>query len=594
MFVVRNHGRALYSPFLVGSRRWAATRGSLKLGPDIYKPHGPLAAELAATDIWKTAGNGHMRRHKLYDAKRVNLVSEQLCDDVFSYVGHTLDRHRGCDIIDLYPGVGMWSKRLNEYLQPRSHILLEPDAKLYEPYLQPLLDKPGTTLLPKDGIVWRDLNAVLTPEYLPHQVMPDEEDRHRRNDTLLVTANLVSQPKRGFMTFDSVANLLLYQFVNALRAGTLFHRYGQVRMLIWVRADDKQNFLPKNLQRRTKMGMEAELLCEWIHEICGNDEMLSTWFTRDENINQASLTDTIQRMQALNFRMPSGRGTENFNRALATVESGAELPVLGTEPPVINRLYREFLASIDASIDPDAGERVQTTEERVARWRGKVDDKKHRLFLEYLQELDAIKARLRAGETLKDVEPQALEWSRKLSVEQTQRRDEFLTFNENMHLYRQDPPAMLWDRRHYEPMEVQPEEFYPAVPGALLDIQPKAPHPLLRRGAPKSNDTSNVFDIIFKTALAKGAAPIGPQLDALWPGAADYIMPRMTSARDWDRGGFLGVRFSETRARSMNARQWEQLIELWDEWPFRPEFNELLGRTQEESEQSLDEALGEF
>jgi len=488
----------------------------------------------------------------------------------------------------------VWSSKLHEYLQPRSHLLLEPDAKLYQSFLQPLLDKPGTTLIPKDGIVWRDLNSVLTPEYLPHQVVPDKQDPTRRNDTLLVTANLVTQPRKKFRTFESIANLLLYQFVNAVRAGTLFHRYGQVRMLVWVRADDKQNFLPKNIQRRTKSGMEAELLSEWIHEVCGRDDSVSTWFCRDENINHASLVATIKRMQALNLQMPPGRGSRDFDAALAAVKENVEIPVLGTEVPVIRKSYRNFLASVDATDGASDETRVISNAEYRARVRARCDDRKHLGFQEKMQELDRILARLKTGATLDEIAPQALEWSRKLQGEASQRREEFLTHMANTHLYRQEPSALLWDRRHYEPMEVQAEEFYPNVPGALLDIQPRTPHPLLRRGAPGSNSASNMFDIIFKTVLAKGASPIGPQLDALWPGAAEYILPRLTSSRDWDRGGFLGVRHAEVSGRSMNARQWEQLIELWTEWPFRPEFHELLGRTQEESDPNPDDTVAEL
>ena len=35
-----------------------------------------------------------------------------------------------------------------------------------------------------------------------------------------------------------------------------------------------------------------------------------------------------------------------------------------------------------------------------------------------------------------------------------------------------------------------------------------------------------------------------------------------------------------------NAQQWEELLELWMEWPFRPELHELIGRTQDTDDPS--------
>ncbi len=62
----------------------------------------------------------------------------------------SLERHVGCDLIDIYPGAGLWSRKLHEALQPRSHILMEPD-KIYKPFLEPLLSTPNATLVTKSA-----------------------------------------------------------------------------------------------------------------------------------------------------------------------------------------------------------------------------------------------------------------------------------------------------------------------------------------------------------------------------------------------------------------------------------------------------------
>ena len=170
MFTVRSsHGRPLYSPlFLINKRLLSSTtcRRAAAAAPSnsaIFEPHGPVAEKLAATGVWvpnkrntraRVAATPVKKRSTKKastpngDKSRVNIVSDKLCDDILSYIGPSLERHRGCDIVDLYPGAGEWSSKLNQFLQPRSHVLLEPDADLYRPFLQPLLDQPGTTLLP--------------------------------------------------------------------------------------------------------------------------------------------------------------------------------------------------------------------------------------------------------------------------------------------------------------------------------------------------------------------------------------------------------------------------------------------------------------
>ncbi|KAJ8125970.1 hypothetical protein O1611_g7668 [Lasiodiplodia mahajangana] len=231
MFTVRgSHGRAFYSPLRLINQRSlfsstchrcsAVANAAIKsryIEKSVLQTHGPVAEQLAATGIWRSHGKARTRAPKSStttttdtttttkrrskkgaaapptgDRSRVNVASEKLCDDILSYIGPSLQRHQGCDILDIYPGAGLWSSKLHEFLQPRSHILLEPDAELYRPMLQPLLDKPGTKLVPKTGIIWRELSSVLTPEFFPHQAIPDNPDV--RNDTLLVTANIAFHP----------------------------------------------------------------------------------------------------------------------------------------------------------------------------------------------------------------------------------------------------------------------------------------------------------------------------------------------------------------------------------------------------------------
>ncbi|KAI1296041.1 hypothetical protein F5Y03DRAFT_371178 [Xylaria venustula] len=627
MFTVRSsHGRALYSPvhivkqrflFSTTCRRPAAASGSTSrtLDRPLLQPHGPVAEQLAASGVWtpskraidKTSTSTETspapkpapkkRRsakpsRPAADKSRVNIVSDKLCDDILSYIGSSLERHRGCDLLDIYPGAGVWSGKLHQFLQPRSHILLEPDEELYRPFLQPLLDRPGTSLFPKSGIIWRELQSVLTPEFLPHQTIPD--DLSVRNDTLLVTANLAFHPKKRFLNFESMASLVLHQLVDAIRSSSLFQRYGLVRMLIWARPDDKTSFLPRNIQKRRRVALENDLVCEWVHEVCGSEAETSGWYVRDEAIDIASRSETIKRMQAANLQIPTGREPPGFQEALTR----EWVPVPGNQAPIYHRRYHGVLGDLQAANTEDGGFSKDSDNFKLMKqytWRATTDVRKGQNLLLFSSGLDNIIA-LRQSKKItkaiaKEIKAAELAWQSGLLSSTKSFVDEFTTYRDNLYAFRRTPRLLEWDRREYEPMNVQPEEFFPNINCSLLDIQPRAPHPLLRQTGPKSNRAADIFDIVMGGLFQQATHPIGPNLDALWPGASDYILPRWKSGQDLSRGGFpLGLPFAEPVPRSMDARQWEELIEIWMEWPFRPDFMELVGRAHDDLNERFDES----
>ncbi|XXH02077.1 hypothetical protein Hte_008442 [Hypoxylon texense] len=613
MFLVRSNARHVFSPLfcrpsspLTRSRTYASEdRSSTEL-----QTSSPLAVQLAATGLWtpsssslkdndetsqpsaKAKGKAKGKAKDKSKAKskvkgdktRINIVSEKLCDDIFSYVGSSLDRHKGCDILDIYPGAGLWSRKLHDYLQPRSHILMEPDAEFYKPFLKPLLDQPNTTLVPASGLIWRELSSILTPEYLPHQVPADATQLAQRNDTLLVTANVAFHPKKRFLTFESIAQLVMYQFIEAIRAGKIFQRYGLVRMLIWARHDDKYSLLPKVMQKHKKQAIETELSCEWVREVCGREGPDSVWFVRDNAIDSHSALATWRRMQAAKSKIPKGRASEGLKQARLTRLRKPKVP--GTTLPVFKRPYREALDELEATHREQiftVGSAKYKTMQKY-RWRAAWEERKHRQMLDLISELDAITALYKSGEASpEEIKRLGAEWEAKLQDNPNGFIEEFVTYKDNLHYYRQDPPILHWDRRPYDLMTVQPDEFFPNVQCSLLDIQPKAVHPLLRQTGPKSNRAADCFELILTSMMGHSTLPVGQTLDALMPGAADYILPRWKSAKDVDRGGVaVNTRHSELTPRMLNAPQWEELLELWMEWPFRPEFHELVGRTHDE------------
>lgn len=521
------------------------------------------------------------------DKTRVNIVSEPLCDDILSYLGDSLERHRGCDLLDISPGAGLWSRKLHDALQPRTHILMEPEAKLYEPFLKELLDRPGTRLVPESGIMWNSLASVLTPEYLPHQKPADQT---YQNDSLLVTANIAYHPRKRYLNFDSVAQLVLHQFVEAIRTGKFFQQYGQVRMLIWCRRDDKTPLLPRNMHRRRRTAIDAEINCRHINEVVGDMAPDSPWYTRDINLDIASAVETAKRMQKAGRTMPEGRVPAPHREALDRIANGTEVPP-GSAPPSFERRYHKGLEGLQkdeeeqkAEMEGDAaGDRAMKI--KKLEWRMKSDKKKHREYWEYEQELQNINAlHLEGQASAEEISAREEAWEARLTPLSTLSMNEFVTYRDNLHYFRQEPPIMLWDRREYEPLAYEATEFFPNTECTLLDIQPCATHPLVRQFGAGTERAGETFEVLVKTLISAPARPLDKQLDGLWPGAADWVLPRWTSLYDRAQGGVPArSRTARMVARTLNRRQWEELLEVWMAWPLRPSFGELLTRSSDDS-----------
>ncbi|KAI1437358.1 hypothetical protein GGR50DRAFT_646055 [Xylaria sp. CBS 124048] len=625
MYAVRSsHGPALYSPLLRIVRlnqRSSFSSTCLRPAPkpsrhveaSMLNVEGPLAEKLSATKVWLGRGERYKaareRRNpdgtdatadttttpakrkrstkSRHDASRVNIVSEKLCDDIFSYLGPTLERHRGCDILEIYPGAGLWGRKLNDFLQPRSHILMEPDSELYRPFLKPLLDRPGTVMVPQSGIIWRELEEILSPRYFPHQVIPEkEEDRVRRNDTLLVTANLVFHPKKRFGGFDSLSTLVLHQFVNAIRSGRLFHRYGLVRMLVWAREDDLLGFLPKTISRRRRQAIDNDLLCEWVHEVAGTGQP-SAWYVREDALNSASILATMERMKAANLHFPPGRESTEFAQVLAGLKEGKPFPVPGRDIPIWKRPYKEALASLQAADEDGAADDDDAKQIALYRWRSHADANKAERILRISQALDSVVA-LRKADSPK-FQAALAKFLKDTGEASATMMDEFITYKDNLHAFRRDTPLLQWDRRAHEPLTIQPQETYPNIPCCLVDIQPKAPHPLLRQSGPQSNRASDIFDVMTGMLMMNATQSIGTLLDALAHGSADHILSQWANYDKGPDSDFYNIKFAEPSPRLMGAQHWEEVLQLWMDWPFRPEFTEMVARAHDEVDDRFDD-----
>jgi hypothetical protein len=593
MYAIRGHARTTL--FSCATRRAAAHhRGyaSRAKSLETMEPQNDLARQLAANGTWAAVRG--KRKSKNTDKYRVNIVDQKLCDDVIKYIGPTLERHKGCDLIDIFPGVGLWSKTLSDTLQPRSHLLMEPDEEFYKPYLQPLLERPGTKLLPESGIVWEQLNKILNPTELPHQVERryDPEQKPERNDTLLVSMNLSMYPKRRFRTFDSLASLVLFQLISSIRPGALFQKYGLVRMLIWVGDDEKGSLLPRTVQRRKKTAIEAEISTDWVCEIAGGAEQdrsmavagTSQWFRRDNMIDLESTKKTLERMRDAGFVMPPGREPQHVvdYEEFAKLDSGAGFDGrYEIDRPYLAELDRLAVAFAEGQFKKASPQHQRLKSLEYLR---NTIMRRSATIVELIREHNtAVNAYLDAGDDKEKLE-KATElcqaWSDK--VKDHGHRGELMLQRDNMHLLRSNPSILNWDRRYVEPLLAQPDEFFPKTNCALLDIQPKAAASVLRDMGPNSNRGGDIFDLILRSLVQRSTDGVSKSLEIIAAGAGNGIVPHCKSLVDPALGGSPIRGLGEISSRSLNETQLVEITEQWMKWPFRPTYPELVSRTVED------------
>lgn len=456
---------------------------------------------------------------------------------------------------------------------------MEPDAEFYAPFLAPLTSRPNVTLLPKSGIIWTELNEVLTPDNLLHQKEQPRSETPKQNNTLLVTANLSWYPGKRYGGFSNVSQLLLYQFIHSIRSDTLFQKYGLVRMLLWMGDGDKSVVVPRTVQRRKRLSVDAELSTEYVCEIAGADPTTAedggagastrAHFFRDRAIDLESTRNVLARMQAAGTTIPPGRESSSVRDLQAMSPAEQRAISAGSQPAFFDRPFRAELEALEAdfargkfsSLDKQPFSRLKDLRYKV-NWELKRNKVIHDL--------------------LSDPRPTPpAEWDERIRRMDKYLRIDFCLARDNLHVFRQQPPVLTWDRRPAEPLVVRAAEFFPNVPCALLDVQPKAMHPLLRQMGPGTNRAGETFAVLLSSLMRNSTDPVGKVLESVYPGAREGVVPNCPSL---EVGGGRAPGYAEFNARVLQEKQWVEILEAWMRWPFRPGFSELVARGSEDSD----------
>ncbi|KAI9750213.1 MAG: Transcriptional adapter ada2 [Chaenotheca gracillima] len=509
------------------------------------------------------------------DKSRINVVNPELCNDIIERLTPSLKRHENCDILEVNPGVGLWSSKIHEQLKPRTHILMEPDERLYLPFLKPLLDKPGSHYrhLPWSGTDWESYQRLIEEGILSHQQVLNYGDplQNRRNDSLLFLANFAHHPAKSMMGFSSVTFQMFNQLMSAIRTHSLFQAYGLVRMLVWVTDREKSTILPRTIVDRRRFGIDVEGNCEYVTEVAGG-EGSGGRSRREKLIELESAVNVSREMRAQRTTTPESRKSELQMEADSVLSSHPEndwTPTLSKrttayvwDAELKDLKQRRESGDLPAYIhdQPGVPKSGSKSKSKKGGSSSKVRNPEYDRLIELrskrraydrtavtLEELLSVSSHISqvvreaSDSTLSQDEARGQTWQEQLaelrakqaslfSTLYSEDRRKLLHYGDDRSAYNEKPyPVLLHDRRPYHPLLTLPGDFSTREQGmSLLDVQP-APPSAAMLGNPKVHDT---FELLVRWLFNRRARPFAKVLESLAPGAVEALVPQVPALRD--------------------------------------------------------------
>lgn len=514
-----------------------------------------------------------------------------------------MERYKGCNVIDINPGAGLWSSKIHAFLKPRSHLLVEPNKKVFFPLLKPLLDEPGSkykfvhkTLMALD----LDSAAEKAEQLMRLACEPRiEVDKALSEDTLIL-ASLTTLPvkpdtKRKGALGPSSAEPFLYSYLNSILNRIGFNSRGLVRMLVWVMDTDKYVALPRSVNGIGSRMYRLDQVAD-VAEVAGAlDTPFSKRMSRDEI---CSAIHVAQKMKDSGIVQPENRSNSLHQQAMEGMASdtteASDLVVAGQALPKSSSLVQKILELDDLEKQFSEGafvkRKASRTDQRsandilqynrMATLRAEIDalvpdsnvwsdDKVDKLARQELHlnqlECESRAPGLSSGDlqalksTMKEISTLHAAECKRLSQRETRAMTSIV---DNRTALQQSPPLLTWDAREREPLEVQPAEFYPKTNLALLDIRPRDPSTFA-----SVDFVALAAHPLVKCLRAFKTLGVADTMERINYGAAEALLPLCPTVNDPLNGGRIHV--DNLRVRMLTPVMLKELCEAWDAWPYR-------------------------
>ena len=553
---------------------------------------------------------------------RVSLIS---LDDILNRLGPSLPKKNACSIIDLNPGVCLWSSKIHELLQPRRHLLVERDFEAYKPYIEPLIGSRGSRYKHVSTLTEvTQSESLLLEEYEDGATQPG---RDGFNPSLLIIANLTTGMSKTFADsfVGSSGKYQMHGFYTSLcEKGAGVHKFGLARLLAWMPDGDKLSILPRSVAARSKQSIEWDTVAD-VREVTGGTcyqvariperrmYALDLESSRDTEVKATEQgIDTQLRRPPQPARLPGSYDPKKQGEL-------QELQKSPYKPAWIDQLLRleemdqdgtigkldekqktrvEAQVAVEEDADPlkydglnykvvrmakrnhELGLRhsLERRKLRVLQNTSVAQYNKHMKIVQISEDVRKLERLSRKSSLHRDVDAdqkEILELRAKVDTERAKfTREKRLAVNkhiDDIRAFDQAPPVLPWDRRVAEPLLATSEEFYPRKTLTLLDVMPR-PVPNLSSRL-DTLEKQICFEHVLSVLLRGGSRPITNALRELVPGGLEQFLERVPSLRDPAKGGSPDL--SDLRSRSLPSETFVDLALAFESWPFRPDIASL-------------------
>ncbi|KAI9826958.1 MAG: hypothetical protein M1826_006534 [Phylliscum demangeonii] len=512
----------------------------------------------------------------------VRIGSADQYHDVLARLGPSLARHANCDIIDLNPGIGIWSTAVHEIVKPRTHILVEPEEK-YMPFLRPLLERAGSRyrLYAPRFIMNDNFRDLARADYLSGQqrLRPGDPGHANRNDTLLLIGNMGEFRPKAHYLFPRYKTLMMYHMVKAVRTQVDLSSYGLVRMLLWMSEQEKRTLLPRSIVLRKRSQIEAEMNMEYVHEIAGTDGTLNKG-KRPDDFELSQTVQVVKGMAERGVDTPLHRKLDSQREAEMFLATGAGSASAGLGDG-IRRAWQDELLALDQAVQDGRlqassrkeGDPIYARYRYLRQWAGQMRNKKQQvdtvIDLACGPVHDGPSGGASSRRVLTDAGSVAKLRQHVDKLGYLERGMVFTVLDEHLGRQRQ-PPLLMWDRRLDHPLAVHVEDFFPHEPLTLIDMQPRAMPALLTQDAA----AQEVYEYLLSGLFRHGRLSFPDALEALAPNSFDGVAMHVPLLRDPAQGGYPDLHMM--RPRTLSPEMLLAMVEAWQRWPFRPPRRRLL------------------
>ncbi|PWY92787.1 S-adenosyl-L-methionine-dependent methyltransferase [Aspergillus heteromorphus CBS 117.55] len=472
--------------------------------------------------------------------KKPEIISEDLCDQALERIAPFLLRNTPVDVLDLWPGVGIISSKINALIRPRRHVLVEPALDVFQPLLETLVQSdPSYKLVSSDDLSRNKWESLL------HEHFPDQGPGNcdatgllPRNDTLLVLANPPTSGDSDHFT----PSRWWSSFMEACMRQAGLHLYGSVRLLATVPTAEASTILPRQVSERRRPALWTENVALHAFEVAAPQEDHVWANMKTYGLAMDNAARVAERTAEKNVPIPPGREPTPLIAAPESPDPGKiKIPYT---PRIRTTLQERLFATIQATADisPSVpGFKDLYRQRGRALTRLNMDNRQAHALLQKANKCYELDQKYRSLSraaadpnadlaSLKPILDKITALKKDLDKPE-EHPDHFKSlplvrdnFRVSLDRNKFDESLLLWDRRPFEPLTIEWREFYPrrASPRTLIyfEADPNPPFaPKLAKLHPsKRSEAYRIYESLI-SSLNRGRDSISAAevLDLLFP-----------------------------------------------------------------------------